>query len=736
MPTQNAVPQPMPIAQPTPEKIRTVASEMADANKGTLMGQLYDEYTKFLEHADTPAEKAHVYATHPFGASFQKMDESPDPFIAGEEEVAALESQIDRSSQAEVFSEPGNFSRFITKSVAPTSTTDLISYLREKNPGHTFIAIGGEVFSKPIGSEDKFRPMDPGLIDSLSSGSPLEIVREMGRDVGDVAIDAPLTLAKQSLGIAAGGAAGVLNPALAPLGYSAGMAAGGGLENALKQYLGKAVGVNKSYDPSQMLTSAAIEGGTGLLFGGVPGQALLNTGKGGASNATASLRNIVLPRVGSDLEGSLSKGQLANFRNEVKKRLRITDTQYDLMSHPEIAKMMEDRMQGIVPQLQSRLIKPLYLGGASGLTGVPTGNLKAYVESSSAVRNTLQDEDIKGMFLKRMKSLAKSISTSGQKHTSKMYAKAIKDMEKEGASGEDIFNTVQALYQDRVKSSLNNPTGSAMVPMEDAETLQKIAQNILGLSFQKAPRTALNADRFLHKSGQIMSRDEARKAGAFTATPGSFAALKKKLSEIGGPGRLNTGSAKPPASEALIADTKQIINAVNENTPEALVEANKIAGSMFDVERGAKKILGKKASETSPLQVGTFLSRAPMPLAVENQALKGLAEVAKSTGKQADVEAYQALVAGIEKQKAYNAVSGRIGGGAPKARGFREQFLPAVSGLYQAVKGVGDLTDYAGRYGAAPGLNSIINPPMSGTQDPEKLDFLRKLMNITTGAGQ
>ena len=133
-----------------------------------------------------------------------------------------------------------------------TNPEQATNYLKSKNPSMDFIVKEGEIYGKKIGDKGSYKALDP---------SSLELA-----DIADLAYDIPAGLA-QGYASAVGAIPGILafNPPLAVGGaMAAGGAASAGTES-LRQLLGKAIGVNKEFDSTQI----AEAGGLGAILPGL-----------------------------------------------------------------------------------------------------------------------------------------------------------------------------------------------------------------------------------------------------------------------------------------------------------------------------------------------------------------------------------------------------------------------------------------------------------------------------------
>lgn len=145
-----------------------------------------------------------------------------------------------------------------------------VQYLEKNNPGMDFTIQDGEIFGKKKGEVGPYKALDPGF-HPLSA--PMATLKDIPADVGDVLADIGAGAA-QGYAATVGALPGVLsfNPPLAVGGAMAAGGVAGATAEGLRQALGRALGVNKEFAPSQI----ALSGG---LAAALPGaEALAKTG--------------------------------------------------------------------------------------------------------------------------------------------------------------------------------------------------------------------------------------------------------------------------------------------------------------------------------------------------------------------------------------------------------------------------------------------------------------------------
>lgn len=217
------------------------------------------------------------------------------------------------------------------------STEDQINYLKSKEDYKDYIIkdYNGEVVAKKKG-EDSFKKLDPTW-----SLNPLELIKDATDVVSDVG-----TMGAEALGTAAGAGAGAVTGfgiGAIPGGMLGAGAAATGAE-ALKQTIGKALGVRDEYSPLQMAGAGLIGAAPVGLFGTGLGKNFVN-------------KKLETPEA---IKSYLKKQDLPIFfeRNEAGD---LTD---------KISQMSVDSAKENLLKNQSGLVKGLWNKSFSYVTGV------------------------------------------------------------------------------------------------------------------------------------------------------------------------------------------------------------------------------------------------------------------------------------------------------------------------------------------------------------------------------
>lgn len=148
--------------------------------------------------------------------------------------------------------------RFLVKNFG-ANQADAISFLKSEHPEMEFkVQHTGEIAAKDP-TEKTYKALDPQ--GERTWYNPFgATAADIGKDITDLAFDAPATVAK---GIAAAGAGASLGPVAAPLAVGA---LGAGTE-ALRQGIGEYFGVNKGVDTGDVATSGILDALGAKVFG-------------------------------------------------------------------------------------------------------------------------------------------------------------------------------------------------------------------------------------------------------------------------------------------------------------------------------------------------------------------------------------------------------------------------------------------------------------------------------------
>jgi len=199
---------------------------------------------------------------------FGLSDEDKENVLSGldDEETSLVNEAFKEKYYEEMHPSMSNIDRAIVKNFS-NDPAAAVGYLQYENPKMDYtVNEEGRIYGRRKNEYD-WRALDPDTGIDLSS---MRGFKELLKDTGDVAWDVGAgtveTMASTAAGLAgAAPGAAILNPMAAGAGGLAAASAAGGASAAGLEYwrqrLGKQIGVNKEYDPSQI----KVAGGIGLL---------------------------------------------------------------------------------------------------------------------------------------------------------------------------------------------------------------------------------------------------------------------------------------------------------------------------------------------------------------------------------------------------------------------------------------------------------------------------------------
>jgi len=143
--------------------------------------------------------------------------------------------------------------RALSKNFGATPEEQM-GYIRRERPDLDVALKDGEVYAKPHGKMENYKPMD---LPFSPLSDPLGTIKDIPQDLLDIGYDVPAGFAQGALTTLGGLVAAPTGPGAIAAASAASAASGGGLES-LKQYLGKSLGVNKEMHPEEIAKVAAI----------------------------------------------------------------------------------------------------------------------------------------------------------------------------------------------------------------------------------------------------------------------------------------------------------------------------------------------------------------------------------------------------------------------------------------------------------------------------------------------
>ena len=325
--------------------------------------------------------------------------------------------------------------------------------LKQKLPQHDIQVRDGQVVIKRP-DEKEWRVVDPSF---LSGG-----IREVIRDVSDLAYEIP-SMALAGVGGIAGAAAGALaGPVGAVAGGVAGVGAGEAAAEALKQTIAKKKNFREDYDGSQIALAGALGAAAGPVLG-VAGRAI----KGTARAATKPIR-MMLPKK----EGKYVNQQMISVTglslNDVSKLATRAET--------DVGTAAGDHIGKAVAKLQKVVQKPRMIKGVETnlLVGAPKVRAEAARLAAKTTRKELNDT-FKGMAKMKAKDLSPKIAVR--------LNKALNPKSYKGVTFSADAKVVNKMIQDSVDSAAGATFTKRKVDDLSPAQLYTAIKNIRGSAF-------------------------------------------------------------------------------------------------------------------------------------------------------------------------------------------------------------------------------------------------------------
>lgn len=225
------------------------------------------------------------------------------------------------------------------------SPESAMTWLREQYPNYEVGLVGTQIAMKPKGSSEAYKALIPQVEISDVWKNPKKVLER----ATDLTSDLASGIASGGAAALAAGATALSGPGALAAGAAAGGAANAGAE-ALRQQLGKALGINKELSPEQIATSGALGAAGTLAFGAGAAKGLVGKGYDVAAKK-------VFPKIGEIVSGVPAKTitNAANRMPEIKNLESQGVLDFAEKAHEDIASNLMQAKQKIGQNIQSSI---------------------------------------------------------------------------------------------------------------------------------------------------------------------------------------------------------------------------------------------------------------------------------------------------------------------------------------------------------------------------------------------